>query len=175
MKLRVLALSVFVSLIFSVSASASTLHLYATPVVNNGIYSAFDVEFVDDDGSGYLSIQGDTVTYFSGMSWLANPNTNTYFNYVAIRYAPQGPSVYSPYTDEPQGIFAADSGDTWQLCFAANCSSYTGHLANNWTYRLETVSNVPLPAALPLFGTGLGLMGLLGWRRKRKASAIAAA
>jgi hypothetical protein len=26
----------------------------------------------------------------------------------------------------------------------------------------------PLPAALPLFATGLGALGLLGWRRKRK-------
>ena len=32
----------------------------------------------------------------------------------------------------------------------------------------------PLPAALPLFAGGLGAMGLLGWRRKRKAAAIAA-
>jgi hypothetical protein len=29
-----------------------------------------------------------------------------------------------------------------------------------------------LPAALPLFATGLGGLGLLGWRRKRKAQAI---
>ena len=29
----------------------------------------------------------------------------------------------------------------------------------------------PLPAALPLFATGLGVLGLLGWRRKRKAAA----
>jgi hypothetical protein len=36
-------------------------------------------------------------------------------------------------------------------------------------------SETPLPAALPLFATGLGAMGLLGWRRKRKAAAIAAA
>jgi len=27
---------------------------------------------------------------------------------------------------------------------------------------------VPLPGALPLFATGLGALGLLGWRRKRK-------
>jgi hypothetical protein len=27
----------------------------------------------------------------------------------------------------------------------------------------------PLPAALPLFATGLGGLGLLGWRKKRKA------
>jgi hypothetical protein len=33
----------------------------------------------------------------------------------------------------------------------------------------------PLPAAFPLFATGLGAFGLLGWRRKRKAVAIATA
>ena len=31
----------------------------------------------------------------------------------------------------------------------------------------------PLPAALPLFASGLGALGLLGWRRKRKATAAA--
>jgi hypothetical protein len=29
-------------------------------------------------------------------------------------------------------------------------------------------TSTPLPAALPLFATGLGALGLLGWRRKRK-------
>jgi hypothetical protein len=29
----------------------------------------------------------------------------------------------------------------------------------------------PLPAALPLFVTGIGGLGLLGWRRKRKSVA----
>jgi hypothetical protein len=36
------------------------------------------------------------------------------------------------------------------------------------------VSATPLPAALPLFAGGLGALGLLGWRRKRKAPALAA-
>jgi hypothetical protein len=45
----------------------------------------------------------------------------------------------------------------------------TGNLA------LGSVTATPLPAALPLFGTALGMMGLLGWCRKRKnAAAIAA-
>jgi len=38
----------------------------------------------------------------------------------------------------------------------------------NFTFSL-TGDVVPLPATLPLFATGLGALGLLGWRRKRKA------
>lgn len=37
-----------------------------------------------------------------------------------------------------------------------------------------SVAETPLPAALPLFASGLGALGLLGWRRKRKSAAIAA-
>jgi hypothetical protein len=37
----------------------------------------------------------------------------------------------------------------------------------------DAVSAVPLPAALPLFATGLGALGLLGWRNKRKAKLAA--
>jgi hypothetical protein len=36
------------------------------------------------------------------------------------------------------------------------------------------VSSTPLPAALPLFATGLGALGLLGWRTKRTARSVAA-
>jgi hypothetical protein len=43
-----------------------------------------------------------------------------------------------------------------------------------FTAATGTVAQVvPLPAALPLFATGLGALGLLGWRRKRKAQAAA--
>jgi hypothetical protein len=36
------------------------------------------------------------------------------------------------------------------------------------------ISATPLPATLPLFASGFGALGLLGWRRKRKAQALAA-
>jgi len=44
--------------------------------------------------------------------------------------------------------------------------------STSWFY-IDDVSveaaPTPLPAALPLFATGLGALGLLGWRRRRKA------
>jgi hypothetical protein len=39
----------------------------------------------------------------------------------------------------------------------------------------QTQLPTPLPAALPLFASGLGAMGLLGWRKRRKNGAAAAA
>ena len=50
--------------------------------------------------------------------------------------------------------------------------TYTG--LNSVTGYTDTVkiSATPLPAALPLFAGGLGGLGLLGWRRKRKAQAV---
>jgi hypothetical protein len=35
-------------------------------------------------------------------------------------------------------------------------------------FSLDSDSVVPIPAALPLFITGAGVIGLLGWRRKRR-------
>lgn len=40
---------------------------------------------------------------------------------------------------------------------------------------VANVGTTPLPAALPLLSTGLGVIGLLGWRRKRKNTPVLAA
>jgi len=45
-----------------------------------------------------------------------------------------------------------------------------GLALDNFTFAS---AQTPLPAALPLFATGLAGLGLLGWRRKRKAQAVA--
>ena len=45
---------------------------------------------------------------------------------------------------------------------------YNSTMAGDWT-----VTATPIPTTLPLFATGLGALGLLGWRRKRKAQATA--
>jgi hypothetical protein len=54
-------------------------------------------------------------------------------------------------------------------CITGTCK----HSADGLTGNFEAVSLVPLPATLPLFATGLGALGLLGWRRKRRAQAVA--
>ena len=50
----------------------------------------------------------------------------------------------------------------------AGFNSFVGGIDN---IRFENINVVPLPAALPLFGTGLAIMGFIGWRRKRRMAA----
>lgn len=47
--------------------------------------------------------------------------------------------------------------------------------AADFTLEFSPVTTTPLPVALPLFGAGLSVIGLLGWRRKRKNAAVIAA
>lgn len=47
------------------------------------------------------------------------------------------------------------------------------YVARASSYEITELSEVPLPPALPLFATALGVMGLLGWSRKRKRAATA--
>jgi hypothetical protein len=53
-----------------------------------------------------------------------------------------------------------------------NPGTYTWSWSNDFVSLVVPGPNViPLPMALPLLGTGLGLMGLVSWRRKRAAAA----
>jgi hypothetical protein len=71
-----------------------------------------------------------------------------------------------------------DAGTLWQvvvngLTLGPNPGgTMTGLLTAQVT---DPPGAVPLPAALPLFASGLGGIGLLGWWRKRKGRAIATA
>jgi hypothetical protein len=70
----------------------------------------------------------------------------------------------------------ADYSNTAQLFFdfaeaGAFFSAISGH---NYSSVAVDPSATPIPAALPLFASGLGALGLLGWRRKKKAAALTA-
>ena len=69
------------------------------------------------------------------------------------------------YTNGGGGPFV---GAVVQVAALADTIECTGNLC-------VTIPATPLPGAFPLFATGLGALGLLGWRRKRKkAPAITA-
>lgn len=64
----------------------------------------------------------------------------------------------------PSGSPAAFS---YIVNFQAGCLTCLGSTRN-----VEiNISETPLPAALPLFASGAGVLGYFGWRRKRKALA----
>lgn len=73
-------------------------------------------------------------------------------------------------TDQPTGfvVFAFnDNGfgdDNHDDFVGAMSFAFCGDCGN-------LLQNTPLPAAFPLFATGLGALGLLCWRRKRKTQA----
>ena len=66
-------------------------------------------------------------------------------------------------------LFDAGVSSAGGLTVIVSGSSMSGDAFTSNTIGTAT----PLPAALPLFATGLGAMGLLGWRRKRKAQVVA--
>jgi hypothetical protein len=86
-------------------------------------------------------------------------------------------------------LFEAFASPNQFLCFGAvgECTSSGSAIAlfaggqtvsaaqSGNTLIGTAVTATPLPAALPLFATGLAMTGLLGWRKKRKAAAALAA
>ena len=59
----------------------------------------------------------------------------------------------------------------WHATFTIT-GTQTGRPPTDEAFAVLQVNDVPLPATLPLFATGLGALGLLGWRRKRKVTPI---
>ena len=92
-------------------------------------------------------------------------------DYLNIQGVSQSFNVYEGAT-ATGGVSGEIVGDPMvtDLFFTLDNQDANGFLGTN-----SPAPAAPLPATLPLFASGLGAMGLFGWRRKRKAgSAIAA-
>jgi hypothetical protein len=120
----------------------------------------------NEDASGIgtlnLSYSIDGVTFVSLLSGLKptdNPVNENYgadvfsFGSTALRY------LQLDMSDCPQ-----PSGTGFNACAI-------GEVAFS---SVAAPSEVPIPGALPLFFSGLGALGLIGWRRKKKTVALAA-
>ena len=137
----------------------------------------------DTDATAYKIVTGTALTADA---------TNLFFNYSGSGVfelgngpPPSPPSAHGggsgfPYGMAEWGYFPTSFGsnlllyDNFGSC-PPDCLSITGGRNENLAISSGVSSGVtPLPAALPLFATGAGVIGLLGWRRKRKAAALAA-
>lgn len=78
-----------------------------------------------------------------------------------LAFAKVTDSIYYAFFDDSGGTKDADLDDVVLRITA--------------TVRGDETNPTPLPAALPLFASGLGGLGFLSWRRKRKKAAAAAA
>ena len=99
------------------------------------------------------------------LTWELHSATTLAFQPGVVAYDLQSLGDFSP-------VYGSQTFDVIQSLFPATGTTYADEIPGPigaWSPVAET----PLPAALPLFATGLGAMGLFGWRRKRK-NAIAA-
>src|SRR5665213_1257811 len=102
----------------------------------------------------------------NGLPWISNTggwaflasNGFTYNPYWGGAYDGSNAAYYYLYGNDPNAQ-ANGLGSRMDLTISVRSGSDTA---------------TPLPAALPLFATGLGAMGVLGRRRKKKAAALAA-
>ena len=72
------------------------------------------------------------------------------------------------------GIGEIDLSHTATISFTTPAGVYLTSDLGGVFGDAPTTGATPVPAALPLFATGLGVMGLLGWRKKRKSAAATA-
>jgi hypothetical protein len=144
----------------------------------------------------------DTMHVLESFSGLESPTTASHIHCCAIQPATVGVATTVPtFPGFPLGVmsgiydmtfnmtllssfnpaFVTANGGTAASAFAALLAGLNGgetyiNIHTNMFPGGEIrgiLAPTPLPGALPLAATGLGLLGLLGWRRKRKAQPVA--
>ena len=128
-----------------------------------------------DEANGILSAVrlnppvGPSGVYSSAILQFNEPGTSISSDIVFIASQPEIPSFSVILDSDPVGFAGSptvtldETGDWQDVSGVFDLSAGSIFVVSD----LDT----PLPAALPLFATGLGALGLLGWRRKRKVVA----
>jgi len=142
---------------------------YTTATLN---ISAFDVDFSDGERDAiYIGSNTGPGLYLLGFL----TGTNNAFSFAAFDvsnplYAPLLAGGLEVWMSINTGAQIDPTGtDEWLVSLSKSVLTTDGAPAGD-----PNPGTTPLPAALPLFATGLGALGLLGWRRKKKAAALAA-
>jgi len=106
-------------------------------------------------------------------------NVGDYVNLIADNNVAQNSWAYNWFADiDPTiagtytiALLAFDGQNAFPDLTSDKLFAFLGDGTKSGTYINVVVSAVPLPAALPLYGAGLAVMGFIGWRRKKKANA----
>lgn len=131
-----------------------------------GSFSLSDNTFKCKNGS--QSLVTNTVDWTGNLN-SSNATANAWFAPTgAVQDISNPPSVW-PSIGSAQFIWPSDSVDINGVA--------CGDCVVEFSTPIITLTSfaTPLPAALPLFASGLGGLGLLGWRRKKKKSQAVAA
>jgi hypothetical protein len=89
-----------------------------------------------------------------------------------VEVTPSGPGGMFTISFSGNGTAFTALGKDYGLIDPEICST-SGNCIPLTTFSVTDNLAAPLPAGLPLFASGLGGLGLFGWRRKRKAQAVA--
>lgn len=184
-----------VCFLFAAFSFASTAHAL-TYFVNRVIGAGTVTGFIQTDGTIGVLV-GTNITDWALTLDFPAISGGTPIN---IIYAPidphdtyaQGPSTIASSTEitfdfdlssvgnafhlGPSGsaYWRLDGALSSEIMFASSCcTSWAGtdYVQRTGVVVIASVNAVPLPAALPLFGTALAGMGFIGWLRRRKAAA----
>jgi hypothetical protein len=138
------------------TASAATIKATSA----DSRFSDFTVSFVDSNADGLFEIS--ELTGFVGFK-----NLSTSFG--SLLGSPDIPNI----SKFASGTNYCGSFPNYWCVYAeiGNTGALSVFEPDYWTYTLDLdpPSAVPIAGALPLLASGLGAIGLIGWRRKRKA------
>jgi hypothetical protein len=105
----------------------------------------------------------------SGCSTVFGVCTSSYI----LAYSTQTPFVFKLDFKHPLSTTDLDPGSNTYFLSNDGPELSTGFYGSIDGIKILPLEITPIPAALPLFTSGLGIFGLLGWRKKRKARAVA--
>jgi hypothetical protein len=161
---------------------------FNTLVASGSVPSTYNYSATDNSIGGFLGAPATSLTYtagYSASSPITTSGTGTQTEWVFTGTL-AGASTISLTHDDGVAFFlngvlltpvvAADptAAETSTFTTLAGGNYTIDYVSSNGLPEVLTMSvtPVPLPPAISLFGTGLAALGFLGWRKKRAAAAI---
>ncbi|HXW64800.1 MAG TPA: VPLPA-CTERM sorting domain-containing protein [Burkholderiaceae bacterium] len=171
--------NVFLTAMGNASTSATGMNGGGVNVEAFMQVSGFGISTIDDEVQmNFNTITSDSYVEGTGVITTNNPPTA-----MAGSFSENGTELTVTVDDVYEIIInaltpqACSAGNGSASCAASVDPTITAPgLPNGLTLEFSpNLAATPLPAALPLFASGLGALGLFGWRRKRNSAAVAAA